>query len=76
MLAIHILSPRPQIPFTGMSFEKLCNDVRNFVIPSTDEYCSVYYREDFCNHTTVVTTVVDNILSNVGGFQLQSLKND
>jgi hypothetical protein len=78
MLAIQILSPRPEIPFTGMSFEQLCSDIRNFkeFYTNGNGYNSRYYNHerhenhDRCNLRTVVTEVIDNVVSTVTGYQL------
>ncbi|KAF2441506.1 hypothetical protein P171DRAFT_392839 [Karstenula rhodostoma CBS 690.94] len=81
MLAIQILSPRPQIPFTGMSFEGVCAGVRNFRSSSNNNGYRLGYYNDYrhtqahsCSLTTAVTEVIDNVVSTVGGFQLQPLK--
>jgi hypothetical protein len=66
MLAIQILSPRPEIPFTGMSFEQLCSDIRNF----KDYNHERHEDHDRCNLRTVVTEVIDNVVSTVTGYQL------
>ncbi|KAK7190964.1 hypothetical protein PSPO01_03127 [Paraphaeosphaeria sporulosa] len=77
MFAIDILSPRPQIPFTGMTFERLCTDVCDFKYPSAAGNSSYYYNHHqthYCNLTTAVTRVVDSVVGTVGGFYLQTLK--
>jgi hypothetical protein len=80
MHAIQILSPRPEIPFKGVSFEQLCADVRQFrEIPNNwSGYSSGYYNNHSthqqCNLKLAVTEVVDNVVSTVTGIQLPSLK--
>lgn len=83
MHAIKVLSPRPEIPFTNISFEGLCSDVRKFKNCDQNSGCNGgYYNSDYshyrsnvlCDVTAAVAKVIDNVSKTVVGFQLQSLK--
>ena len=75
MLAVKLISPRPEIPFVDKNFEKLCADVRNMKHPDwhqCDHYG--YYGSPNCNLTETVTAVVDNVDSTISGLHLLALK--
>lgn len=77
MRAIKLISPRPEIPFQDMSFDKLCANVRKMKSPTWHEEYSRnygYYNDESCNLKTAVTAVVENIDSTVTGLDLVSLK--
>lgn len=78
MLAIKLISPRPEIPFKDMSFEKLCGDVREMKSLACHKQYGKngrnYYSQDSCNLKAAVTAIVENVDRAVTGLNLVSLK--
>ena len=74
MLAIGLLSPRPEIPFVGLRFEEICTSVREFRSPRWNHTNGGYYGSHPCDLKTAVANVVDNIADTVTGCDLQTLK--
>ena len=76
MLAVKLISPRPEIPFVDMNFEKLCADVRNMKHPDWHQCGNRYgyYGSSDCNLAETVTAVVDSVDSTLSGLNLLSLK--
>ncbi|KAF1975935.1 hypothetical protein BU23DRAFT_551947 [Bimuria novae-zelandiae CBS 107.79] len=78
MKSIRILSPRPQVPFAGISFQKLCSDAGKIRFPFWSSHggnhSGFHDFQETCHLTAPVTTIIDNVTSTVIGFDLESFK--
>ncbi|KAF2833437.1 hypothetical protein CC86DRAFT_389684 [Ophiobolus disseminans] len=75
-----LLSPRPKVPFTGLSFESMCGEVEimkspEWAIPNHD-YHHRYERQHGCNLNGEVKAVVANAKASINGLGLDMFKND
>jgi hypothetical protein len=65
-----LYSPRPQVPFPGLSLNGLCNNLRNIQSPSWNNN----YRHHGCNLMSVVTGIVN--AATTDGLSITEMKKD
>jgi hypothetical protein len=72
MKRLNILHPRPQAPFDGWSFEKLCQEVQSMKSPSwIEEYSRNRHQ---CTLENTIRPGIDALLAATGGLNLDDFK--
>ena len=66
-------SPRPEIPFPGLSCKKLCKLVQGMNSPRWSPEASYYAHE--CTLETAWATLIRDVSNALGGLDLGDLKN-
>lgn len=74
MDSISLFSPRPEIPFYGLSFGKICEQVRKFNSPAWHHSNSSGYSsyKHPCNLTNTVSSIVDDVVRGIEGLDLKT----
>jgi hypothetical protein len=68
MDSANLLSPRPNIPFFGQSFDAICDKVR--LMKSKTWFHSSYNQHE-CNASTAVNSIVDLAVAGMEGLGLR-----
>ena len=71
-----LLSPRPEVPFHGLSFEDICVKARKVQSPSwkSSAYSDYYGSMHTCNLTAIVEGEIVAIATTIEGLILEEYK--
>jgi hypothetical protein len=72
MHARHLLSPRPAIPFPGLSFAEIAESVRAFRSPRWWSQYGTRSRHN-CSLDADLNSIVDSVENSMGGLTLEDL---
>jgi hypothetical protein len=73
--SMELLSPRPEIPFTGLSFSGLCNKLKPIKSPTWSTYDPYGYNsraQHSCDLNNTVTKIVVDAAAAVGGLNIST----